>query len=143
MSPKSANDKKLIAFVESDPKTQLIMLDALKRVGASNPILIFNDGEEILEHFFSKGGYTGRRVPGLLMMSCRENMEILERFKQDKQLRQVPILIIGDKENCPPTIETYQKGAASMISKSQVPDLEAAAEVLADYWLTVCRLPGD
>lgn len=145
MKPLDANAKKLIALVEPDQHEQLELLKALKDQGIHNPVIIFNDGDEALEHYFpavAKG--EGRRIPGLLLVSCQEDksMEILKRFKGDERLRRVPVVILKSPDGCSPVMNAYMGGAASIINSSNG-SFEETAQVLSEYWLKICRLPGN
>jgi CheY-like chemotaxis protein len=72
----------------------------LRRAGLSNPILRFEDGQQILDFLFQRGDGQKRTAdtPYLLLLDIRmpkvDGVEVLRQVKGDTELRKIPVSML-------------------------------------------------
>ena len=117
------NRDPVIILTEDDDGHAGLIYKTLKRAGVENDILHFEDGEKTLNYLFRRGDYFHREesVPHILLLDLRmpvvDGKEVIRQVKQDKELQDIPIIVVSttddpwEKENC------YSLGCSTYIVK--------------------------
>jgi len=113
----------VIILAEDDDGHAGLIYKTLKRAGVENDILHFEDGEKTLNYLFRRGDYFHREesVSHILLLDLRmpvvDGKEVIRQVKQDKELQDIPIIVVSttddpwEKENC------YSLGCSTYIVK--------------------------
>ena len=113
----------VIILAEDDDGHAGLIYKTLKRAGVENDILHFEDGEKTLNYLFRRGDDFHREegVPHILLLDVRmpvvDGKEVIRQLKQDKELQNIPIIVVstnddpGEKDNC------YSLGCSTYIVK--------------------------
>lgn len=106
----------------------------LTRAGLNNRIERFENGQEILDYLFCRGG--GRRrepgIPYLLLLDIRmpklDGIEVLRRLKEDAELRKIPVSMLTTTDDPREVERCHELGCNSYIVKPV--DYEKFAEAV-------------
>jgi CheY-like chemotaxis protein len=117
------NKDTVIILAEDDDGHAGLIYKTLKRAGVENDILHFEDGEKTLNYLFKRGDDFHREdnVSHILLLDIRmpvvDGKEVIRQVKQDKELQNIPIIVVTttddpwEKENC------YSLGCSTYIVK--------------------------
>ncbi len=113
----------VILLAEDDEGHAGLIIKNLKRAGVDNRILLFRNGEDILNFLFRKGRYHCRQEGEscILLLDIRmprvDGIEILRKLKQDETRRKIPVIIVSTTDE-PGTIKKcYDLGCKRYIVK--------------------------
>ncbi|MEW6302281.1 MAG: response regulator [Verrucomicrobiota bacterium] len=90
----------IILIAEDDPGHARLIEKNLSRAGLHNPIVRFENGQEILDFLFMRGDGPKRSVhkPYLLLLDIRmpkvDGVEVLRQVKADADLRKIPVVML-------------------------------------------------
>lgn len=105
-----------------------------------------SDGEETLDYLYRRGRFTDRPRPNLILLDLKmpkcSGLEVLERLKDDAELRQIPVVVLTSSERREDICETYRRGASSYVTKpSTVAGFRLGLTQLSEYWTKLASLP--
>ncbi|WP_193199227.1 response regulator [Nostoc sp. MG11] len=142
-------------LVVEDSNEDFRMLQRLmRRMAVQNPIHRCTNGDEVLEFLYrdyqeesdayGKGEALSQPQPVLrpsvilldLNLPGIDGRDILERLKQDRSFKEIPIVVFTTSSN-PKDIELcYQKGANGYLVKPMdAQELKKTIQAFVDYWL--------
>jgi CheY-like chemotaxis protein len=127
--------------------------EALRRVisrqGVINPVFRCPDGDEALDFLYQTGNYSDAKTaprPSIILLDLNlpgtDGREILEQIKQDRSLRNIPVVVFTTSSN-PRDIEIcYQYCVTSYILKPiDIKRLVETIQGFITYWLDIVVLP--
>ncbi|MFQ4138577.1 response regulator [Nodosilinea sp. PGN35] len=128
--------------------------EALQRLLARLPLTIpiqrCINGDQALACLYRTGAYEDHQLPrpGLIMLDLNlpgtDGREVLRRIKQEKMLKEIPIVIFTTSSNPQDIEDCYQYGVNSYIIKPiNFAQLKRDVQVIVDYWFVVTTLPSD
>jgi two-component system, chemotaxis family, response regulator Rcp1 len=143
------DDRRVIRLlvVEDNPSYQYLIKNAFsKRVGKTQwELTLAKDGEEALRILFDEER-AGNPLPDLVLLDWdlpRVNGgKVLQRVKEHKELRKIPILIFSSSDSSDDIHSAYGAYANGFITKpgnSQA--LMEIIEAIELFWTTVVQLP--
>lgn len=114
--------------------------------GLSLEVDSVQDGEEVLDLLYGRGQFAGREKPNLVLLDLKMprmgGLEVLERVKNDPNLREIPIVVLSSSDRPEDINETYQLGGNSYVTKpSTLAGMRAGIAELSNYWARVVVLP--
>lgn len=119
----------------------------LTRAGITNPILHFQDGQEILDFLFRQGSGP-HRVPGdahVLLLDIRmpkvDGTEVLRRVKSDPALRKLPVIMITTTDDPREINLCHELGCNNYITKPVEYEAFVNAIRQLGLFLTVVQIP--
>ncbi|MDZ8260143.1 response regulator [Nostoc sp. ChiQUE01b] len=139
-------------LVVEDSNEDFRMLQRLmRRMSVQNPIHRCTNGDEVLEFLDQQGNdayakdedLPNSKValrPSVILLDLNlpgiDGRDILDRLKQDKSFKGIPIVVFTTSSN-PKDIELcYQKGANGYLVKPMdVQELKKTIQAFVDYWL--------
>ncbi|MEH2264679.1 response regulator [Nostoc sp.] len=145
-------------LVVEDSNEDFRMLQRLmQRMSVQNPIHRCTNGDEVLEFLYQLGGNAyskGENLPNSkvalrpsvilldLNLPGMDGRDILDRLKQDKSFKEIPIVVFTTSSN-PKDIELcYQKGANGyMVKPMDALELKKTIQAFVDYWLEANMTP--
>lgn len=133
-------------LVVEDSNEDFQMLQRLmRRMCVQNPIHRCANGDEVLEFLCQLGSEALRNSkvalrPSVILLDLNlpgiDGRDILDRIKQDKSFKEIPIVVFTTSSN-PKDIELcYQKGANGYLVKPMdAQELKKTIQAFVDYWL--------
>jgi two-component system response regulator len=112
-------------MVEDTEEHGVLMKRALEKGRLKLRLSWVTDGKAALDFLYNRGVYTDRTSnprPDLILLDLKlpkvSGLEILEQIKGDKNLKDIPVVILTASDNKSDIIKTYQGGAESYFTKS-------------------------
>ncbi|MBN3938786.1 response regulator [Nostoc sp. NMS9] len=139
-------------LVVEDSNEDFRMLQRLmRRMSVQNPIHRCTNGDEVLEFLYQQGNNAYAKDedlpnskvalrPSVILLDLNlpgiDGRDILDRLKQDKSFKGIPIVVFTTSSN-PKDIELcYQKGANGYLVKPMdAQELKKTIQAFVDYWL--------
>ena len=112
-----------ILIAEDDEGHAALIKRNLIRIGISNKIIHFKDGQEVLDFLFQKNspqqGEANRAF--LLLLDIRmpkvDGVEVLRQIKADKELKKMPVTMITTTDDPQEVEKCHEIGCNSYITK--------------------------
>ncbi len=141
------NREVVVLLAEDDPGHASLIRRNLTRAGLTNPIIQFNDGQEVLDFLFRRSPDRQRQphTPYLLLLDIRmpkiDGLEVLRQIKQDDELRKIPIIMITTTDDPREVEHCHSLGCSHYIVKPI--DYEKFVEAIKQLglFLTVVEVP--
>lgn len=138
-----------ILIAEDDDGHAELIIDNLRESGVNNPIIRFADGREALDFFFAQPvGAAPRREPGrayMLLLDIRmpkvDGVEVLRQFKEDPELKNMPIIMLTTTDDPREIRNCYALGCSCYVTKPV--DYQKFSEMLTrlGLFLLVVQVP--
>ena len=135
-----------ILLVEDNPDDVDIARRALKKTLPAHELTVKRDGQEAVDYLIGDGGLDGGPPPDLILLDLNlpkvNGIEVLQRIKQDHKASRIPVIMLTASERDEDIAQSYKLGSNTYISKPvQYADFLHAIEVIAEYWLSLAKLP--
>lgn len=137
-----------VLLVEDSTEDAELTLRALKKHNIINEIKWIADGQDALDYLFSAGNYSNQsnEMPKVILLDLKlpkvNGMEILEKLKQDHELRKIPVVILTSSKEDIDIQKAYGLGANSYIVKPvDFPKFADAIRQLGVYWVLLNENP--
>ncbi len=135
-----------LLLVEDNPGDARLTQEALKDINYRMKVQHVNDGVEALAFLQKEEPYANVPRPDLILLDLNmprmNGLELLERVKGDKSLKQIPVIILTISEAEEDIFRAYDLNANCYINKpvdlGQFTDI---AEAIETFWFTVVTLP--
>lgn len=140
-----ASSSKKILLVEDNTDDVLLTLRALQRANILNEVVVARDGTEAFDYLVSEGQYAGRDSKDLpvvvlldLKMPRMGGLELLEKIRNIRDLKLLPVVILTSSKEDRDVCESYKFGANSYIQKPvDFDQFVQAIRTLGLYWLVL------
>ncbi|MBN4006973.1 response regulator [Nostoc sp. LPT] len=140
-----------LLVVEDSNEDFRILQRLMQRMSVQNPIHRCTNGDEVLELLYQQGNDAYAKSedrpnskaalrPSVILLDLNlpgiDGRDILDRLKQDKSFKGIPIVVFTTSSN-PKDIELcYQKGANGYLVKPMdAQELKKTVQAFVDYWL--------
>ena len=117
-------NKDVVILVAEDDDGHIGLIEKnLTRAGIVNEILLFKDGQAILDFLFRCGHGPHRRsgIAYLLLLDIRmpkvDGVQVLKRVKADDELRKLPVIMITTTDDPREVENCHTLGCSSYIAK--------------------------
>ncbi len=114
-----------ILIVEDNVGHQRLTEYILRHHNVSADFRVVHDGQEALEYLQRSGAYENPELsprPDLILLDLnlpkRDGREVLKLIKEDRELKDIPIVIVSTSDRIEDVNFCYQTGAVAYISKS-------------------------
>lgn len=117
------NDDVIILLAEDDEGHALLVKRNLERAGMSNPILVFEDGQTVLDFLFhsDEGPSKARSSRFILLLDIRmpkvDGIEVLRKAKSDKRLRMIPVVMVTTTDDPQEVQRCHKLGCNAYVAK--------------------------
>ncbi len=136
-----------ILFAEDSMDDAILTIRALTKSGFTNKLLHVKDGAEALDFMYCKGIYADRNPkshPKLLLLDLKmpkvSGMQVLEKVKEDPDLKSIPVVILTSSQEDPDIAKCYDLGANSYIVKPVDSDkFFHAIKEMGMYWMILSQ----
>jgi two-component system, chemotaxis family, response regulator Rcp1 len=79
----------------------------------------------------------------LLNLRCADSQALLQRLKSEPRLRQIPVLLLSQREDLEQVFASYlAQGNCYILKSAQGGDLTAIAQQIQSFWLSLVTLPS-
>jgi signal transduction histidine kinase len=104
-------------------------------------------GEEALQFLFRTEPFTRALRPDLILLDLNlpgmDGREVLERIKTDRDLRQIPVVVLTSAHADLDILKSYSMGASCYIFKPVDPaQFSKVIEKIQDFWCSIVQLPN-
>jgi CheY-like chemotaxis protein/plasmid maintenance system antidote protein VapI len=113
-----------VLFVEDDPRDVELTMEAFKKSGLTNRVLVVRDGASALDFVFCRRQYAHRRMetnPQVLLLDLNlprvNGLEVLRRIKTDERTRHLQVVVLTVSRNDRDIRAALDLGAAAYIVK--------------------------
>ncbi len=113
----------IILVAEDDEGHANLIRKNLKRAGIVNEVLLFKDGQEIINFLFGKGEEPHRKSGEayILLLDIRmpkiDGVQVLELVKADPSLKKLPVIMITTTDDPREIGSCHEMGCSSYITK--------------------------
>lgn len=146
-----ADDIKRVTLLLADDDAGHVTLirNNLREVGLANPIVQFNDGQEVLDFLFETKDDDEPidfEHAYLLLLDIRmpkvSGDEVLRRIKEDKRLRLIPVIMLTTTDDPREVRRCHELGCSEYITKPI--DYDSFIEVIRrlGMFLQIVRIPS-
>lgn len=139
-----------ILLVEDNIDDYEATVRSFKQAHLDNPIHWCKSGKDALDYLRQEGKYAGTNTarPGLVLLDLNmpgiDGRKTLAIVKQDKELRQIPIVVLTTSADEKDVAQCYELGASTYIQKPVNFDgLVEAISRIKEYWFGIALLPRD
>lgn len=139
------SNNELLLVVEDSNDDFKMLQRLMQRMEVRNPIIRCVSGDEALDFLYQEGSYKDTELgpkPSVILLDLNlpgiDGRDVLERLKQDRSLKEIPIVVFTTSSS-PKDVEfCYQKGANGYLVKPMEADeLQRTVQAFVDYWLEV------
>ena len=113
-----------LLLIEDDPGDAELTVRAFRKAKIANMIHVVRDGAEALDFLFATGGHEHRKnqpLPGVILLDLNlpklDGLEVLRRIKADRQLRQIPVIVLTVSDRDGDVAECRRLGVANYLVK--------------------------
>lgn len=136
----------IILIAEDDDGHYSLIEKNLKRVGISNEIVRFADGQETLDYLFKEGGDVRERDQAYLLlldinMPKVDGIEILRKVKENAELSKIPVIMLTTSDDDEKTQQCRELGCTAYIVKPVEYDNFVATIGSIGLFLSVVVMP--
>lgn len=140
------NKDVVIVMVEDDHIDEYIFRDALENSGYKYNLMTIHDGAKAIE-FIKAKDYSEFPRPDFFILDLnvakRNGLEILKEIKRDRDLLDIPVMIMTNSINTEDMKNAYKLNASGFICKSSDhSEFCSSIKTLLDYWMKVVVLPS-
>ena len=135
-----------ILLVEDNPGDIRLTKEAMKEAKIVNNLNVVEDGVEALAYLRKKGEFKNAIRPDLILLDInlpkKNGREVLAEIKQDKNLKQIPVIILTISKAEEDIIKTYELHANCFITKPV--DMDQFIKVVKSieyFWFSIVKLP--
>ena len=134
--------KEVVILIADDDSGHARLIEKnLERAGLHNSVVRFEDGQDILNFLFCRGGGPKRvpDTPYLLLLDIRmpkvDGIEVLRQLKADPDLRKVPVSMLTTTDDPREVARCHELGCSNYIVKPV--DYEKFAEAIKQLGLFI------
>ena len=135
-----------ILLIEDNQGDIRLTKEAMKEAKIINNLNVVEDGMEALAYLRKKGKFKGVNRPDLILLDLnlpkKNGREVLAEIKQDKNLKQIPVVILTVSKAEEDIIKSYELHANCFITKPV--DMDQFIKVgksIEHFWFSIVKLP--
>ena len=139
----------VILMADDDADDRLLAQDALIECRLASEFHFVENGVELLNYLYRRGGYSAPLAPrpGLILLDLnmprKDGREALREIKADPELKRIPVIVLTTSKADTDISKIYDLGANSFIAKPVSFDsLVKVMKTLGNYWFDIVELPG-
>jgi CheY-like chemotaxis protein len=137
--------KRPIVYAEDDENDAILFKRAFKEAQIHNPLLVFADGNTLIEYLAGKGSYGNREkypLPCLILLDLKmpgkSGLEALKWIRARPSVSTLPVLMLTSSSQDGDVHRSYLQGANGYLVKpNKMDDVLAMARAIKDYWLNL------
>lgn len=136
-----------ILLVEDSPGDVRLTQEVFKASKIRNRLHVARDGEEAMSFLRNGGSGTHGLRPDLILLDLnlpkKDGREVLAEIKADKDLRQIPVIVLTVSSAEEDILRSYNLHANCYLTKPiEFGAFVRVVETIEEFWLTIVRLPS-
>lgn len=136
-----------ILHAEDDDMQVALVKAAFEELSPDNQFFIACDGEEALKMLKHENGYTDLPDFDLVLLDLnmpkKDGFEVLTEIRGNKDIRDIPIVVLSGNKDFLKISKSYQLGANSYISKMEgIDSYKKIAAAIQTCWLASIPIPN-
>ncbi len=135
-----------ILLIEDNPADVMIFNKALKEVGSSSKVTIFDDGNNAMDYLINLSKSSVKSGPILIVLDLKlpgkDGLMLLEFLKDDDFLKRIPVVILTDSESINDIKKAYDLHANCFIIKPmETEKFMKYVEYIDNFWSNTVMVP--
>jgi len=142
------SELKRILLVEDTPNDVELTLAALEENNLANEVIVVRDGAEALDYLYRRGIFKLRAMghPAVVLLDLKlpkvDGLEVLEKVKNDPDLRAIPIVMLTSSREEQDLVRSYNSGVNAYVVKPVgFSDFVVALKELGLFWAVINEPP--
>jgi chemotaxis family two-component system response regulator Rcp1 len=136
-----------ILLVDDNPADVRMVREGLKEALPQAILSVAGDGVEAIRFLRREGHHSRAPRPDLIILDLRlpkkSGFDVLAEIKQDPKLANIPVVVQSSSEEPIDIQRAYRLHANCYITKpAGFDEFTRTMRVLADFWVTVAKLPS-
>ena len=135
-----------ILLIEDNPADIRLIKELFKDYKTENELYTVNDGVKALQFLNQQDQYEDTPRPDLILLDLglprKDGFEVLKEIKNDKKLKNIPVIIVT-VSNDPEIINNAYKLQANcvIIKPLDIDDFNRCIKSMTDFWFNIVKLP--
>jgi CheY-like chemotaxis protein len=135
-----------ILLVEDDPGDVLMTQEALAEYRLHSRLTVVSDGAEALAYLRREGRYAEAVRPDLVLLDLnlprRDGREVLQEIKSDKDLYQIPVVVLTTSQADEDVLHSYRLHANAYVTKPvDFDSFVSAVRQIDRFFVKLAKLP--
>lgn len=135
-----------ILLIEDNPGDVLMIQEAFAEIQLEHHLHIVSTGELSLDFLYQRDGYADAPCPDFILLDLNlpglSGLEVLDKVKQDRKLRIVPVIILTSSSNDRDVLQSYERAANCYIVKpGDFHSYIQVAEQIRSFWFDLVKRP--
>ena len=143
-------DVRRILLVEDNMNDVELTLAALEGHRLSGLVNVVRDGVEAIDYLYKRGAYSDSKHthPAVILLDLKmpkmDGLEVLKRVKNDRELKNIPIVMLTSSREEQDVVESYKLGVNAYVVKPVAfDDFVAVVKQLGLFWVLINEPPPD
>jgi CheY-like chemotaxis protein len=138
-----------VLLADDDPDDRLMASEAFAEAKLLNPLIMVNDGLELLNALRGEGQFAGNPLrPTLVLLDLNmpriDGRDALRIMKTDPTLAGIPVVVMTTSRAEEDMLRSTDMGAAAFITKPVTfPGLVDVMRELPSYWMEIVEVAGE
>jgi len=140
---------KRVLLVEDSANDAELTMTALGDSGLANEVVWVKDGEEALDYLYKKSAFADRAdgFPAVVLLDLKlpkvDGLQVLEKVKQDPELKTIPIVMLTSSREEVDVTRSYGLGVNAYVVKPVgFPEFVQALREVGLFWAVVNQPPS-
>lgn len=135
-----------VLLIEDNPGDVRLAREAFDEGDVASELHVVRTGTEGLDFLYRRGAYEDAPRPNLVLLDLHlpeiGGLEILERVKEDADLKRVPVIVLTSSEARDDVVRSYERHSNAYLTKPFDPDDFAdLVRAIEAFWFRQARLP--
>ena len=135
-----------ILLVEDNPGDVELAREALRECKIRNNLHVVADGLEASAFLHRTGAYASRPRPDIILLDLnlpkRDGRDLLREIKEDKELKQIPVVILTTSAAEEDILRSYALHANCYVTKPLgIDQFLRVVRAIENFWFTIVKLP--
>jgi len=135
-----------ILLVEDNPGDVELAREGLRACKIRNTLHVVADGLEALAFLHRTGAYASRPLPDIILLDLnlpkRDGRDLLREIKEDKDLKQIPVVILTTSAAEEDILRSYTLHANCYVTKPLgIDQFLQVVRAIENFWFTIVKLP--
>jgi CheY-like chemotaxis protein len=144
------NNLKSILLAEDNPNDVELTLEALLENKIANPIVVLNDGVEVMEYLRRKESdqLLSNGNPCLILLDIKmprmDGIETLQAIRADQAFRAIPVVVLTSSKEEKDIVNAYNLGVNAYVLKPVLfQKFIEAVKQIGSFWAVLNELPPE
>ena len=142
-----SQNKVTILLIEDNPGDVRLTQEAFKEGKKNVNLDVVMDGVEAINYLYKRDQYSEKESPDLILLDLNlpkmDGREVLEKVKNDDNLRMIPIIVLTTSDADQDILKSYNLHVNCYLNKPV--DFDKFFDIIQkieDFWLTTAILPS-